>query len=207
MPIGSAIRMPDQIGRADHGQGLGQAFADDVEHRAARLPADRCAARPRQGRCRTAVEQIQRARPRRTAAATGNSARAPARSAPSASSIFWRTSGGTVSGISDIGLPGARSTSRKITRLINSSVGMASSSRRSVKVSMGGRLGQQSGGRVDKGRAGRGRSGPRPRQVRSLHAEPVRDVPQFGVPGVDAPRRPACWNGPTDGRGPPAGPR
>jgi hypothetical protein len=52
--------------------------------------------------------------------------------------IFWRTSGGTVSGISDKGDPGARSTKRKITRLMIKSVGIAVNNLRSVKVSMRG---------------------------------------------------------------------
>ena len=51
---------------------------------------------------------------------------------PSARRIFSLTSGGTVSGTCAIGSPGASSSSRNITRLMKSSVGIARTSRRIV---------------------------------------------------------------------------
>ena len=55
---------------------------------------------------------------------------------PSASRIRSFTSGGTVSGTCAIGSPGASSSKRKMTRLMNNSVGTLRTSRRIVYVSI-----------------------------------------------------------------------
>jgi hypothetical protein len=67
-----------------------------------------------------------------------------------------------VSGTCAIGSPGASSSSRKIIRLMNRSVGIASNNRRIVKVSMGDASVQQRGSSLmaERKRAGPALAGP-----------------------------------------------